>query len=120
MVTPILNGRADIGQLESCRNPTIHRVLNTLRYGSCEFGRDVQSCVPSENRALSTVQGANLNPNVSVHTEAAPLSNDFSVGNAGVLHRFTIEGAIESVVHRATCPQGFGSLDQRLDHTAPS
>src|SRR5258706_14794285 len=104
MVTPILNGRADMGQLESCRNPTIHRVLNTLRYGSCEFGRDVQFCVPSENRALSTVQGANLNPNVSVHTEAAPFSNDFSFGNAGVLHRFTLEGTTVSVVCRRHYP----------------
>src|SRR6266851_9116071 len=107
MVTPILNGCASVGQFESSRNPSIHRVLNTLRHGSCKFGGNVQSCVPSENRTLSAVQGANTNPNVSVHSEAAPLSNDFPVADAGTLHCFPIEGAIESVVHCSTCPKNW-------------
>src|SRR6266404_869872 len=103
MVTAIHNGSPNVGDFKPSANPCIHCVMNPLCYRRCKLGGNVQPCVPSQNSTLTRTQGANLNSHVSVHTDAAPLSNDFSVAEAGILHCFPIEGAIESVIHRSTC-----------------
>ncbi|HXN24685.1 MAG TPA: hypothetical protein VOA41_18280 [Candidatus Dormibacteraeota bacterium] len=106
MIASILDGRMNIGQFEPSQDSCIHCVLNSLGHSAYESGGNVQACAPGENLTLATPEGVDRNPNVGVHTDATSLADNLLITDTGISHSFTIEKAIEFVIHHSnTCPE---------------